>query len=328
MPWILLVIPVPFTQLTLWSTHFSYKAPIEVEFRMSGSAMATNEDGSLQPVAFDLSCDDVFGGRGTENIPTNLRSGLESLDVQCQEALDREQQQRREMLDRMVLPGSLTYELRTIHGFAVILIAVITASIVGTEFSWGTLRAVLSRGAGRWQLLSAKLLLAGLLAGAALAIISVALAGSSVVVDTLVSDQPETATEWAEVAGPFGRAWFGLLPYIALAGLVAVLASSSAAAISTVVAYFFTEWIVAGLLVSQFDWAQNVADFMMGRNITAWLVGGGHEGLEITLGTSTPVGDFPGLLHAFLVLAAYVIAMSGLTFWVFQRRDVGGASGG
>ena len=29
MPWILLVIPVPFTQLTLWSTHFSYKAPEE-----------------------------------------------------------------------------------------------------------------------------------------------------------------------------------------------------------------------------------------------------------------------------------------------------------
>ena len=277
-----------------------------------------------QRVSVDLTCDDVFKGRVPSDAPPQL--GIEDFALQCQRSLEEERVKRRDMLDRVVLPGSVANALTVVHGFGVILIAIMTASLLGTEFGWGTLRMVLAKGTGRWQLLSAKLLLLALLAGAALVIIAAATAVSSVIVASLVSERPEAPPEWAEVAATFCRAWFALLPYVALAGLVTVVASSSVAGIATAVGYFFTEWVVAALLLSQFDWAQNVADYMLGRNITAWMMGSGGGELPI-LGTSTPIGEFPELSHAFIVLATYLLVLGGLAFWHFQRKDIGGGVG-
>ena len=231
------------------------------------------------------------------------------------------------MLDRIILPGSVANAVGLIHGLGVILVAIMTASLLGTEFGWGTLRLVLARGTGRWQLLSAKLMLIVLLVGAALAIIAATTAASSMIASSLVSERPEAQPQWAEAAFTFGRAWFGLLPYAVLAGVVTALASSSVAGIAAAVGYLFTEWTVAALLLSKFDWAQNVADYMLGRNITAWILGPRGGESDVVIGTSTPIGEFPDPLHAFLVLAAYIIALGGLAFWHFQRKEIRGASG-
>lgn len=45
------------------------------------------------------------------------------------------------------------------------------------------------------------------------------------------------------------------------------------------------------------------------------------------LGTSTPIGEFPGTLHALLVLLSYMAVMGAVAFWHFQRRDIRGADG-
>ena len=108
--------------------------------------------------------------------------------------------------------------------------------------------------------ISAKLILIALLVGAALAVIAATTAASSVIVSSLVSERPEAQIEWADALAAFGRAWLGLLPYAALAGVVTALASSSVAGISAAIGYLFTEWPVAALLLSRFDWAQDVAD--------------------------------------------------------------------
>ena len=92
-----------------------------------------------------------------------------------------ESEKRRDMLDRIILPGSVTSAMGLIHGLGVILVAIMTASLLGTEFGWGTLRLVLAKVTGRWQLLSAKLTLIALLVGAALAIIPATTAASSVI---------------------------------------------------------------------------------------------------------------------------------------------------
>ena len=73
--------------------------------------------------------------------------------------------------------------------------------------------------------------------------------------------------------------------------------------------------------------AQNVADFMLGRNITAWLVGSEGGEIQVPLGTSTHLGEFPDMWQAFLVLSAYVAVMGLLAFWSLHRKDVVGASG-
>ena len=105
------------------------------------------------------------------------------------------------------------------------------------------------------------------------------------------------------------------------------MTSSSVAGIATAIGYLFTEVIFVGILINLFDWFQNVADYMLGRNITAWMMGSGHEDLDVIFRTSTPIGDFPGMLHAFVVLTVYILVLGGLAFWQFQRKDIGGASG-
>ena len=325
MPWILLVIPLLFVQMTFWGTYYSYRAPISIGTEMSAATTKVGGSGQSTTVRVDLSCDDVFAGRVPADLPHEL--GVTRFELQCNEARERERENRRDMLDRIILPGSVASGLTMTHGFGVILIAILTASMLGAEFALGTLRMVLAKGTGRWELLSAKLILVALLAGAALVIVAAATAISSVIVASLVSERPEAPAEWAAVATTFGRAWFALLPYVGLAALVTVVVSSSVAGITTAIAYFFTEWVVAALLINLFDWAQNVADYMLGRNITAWMLGSGNEELEGLLGTSTPIGEFPDMLHAFLVLAAYMLVLGGLAFWHFQRKDVSGASG-
>ena len=57
------------------------------------------------------------------------------------------------MFDRIILPGSVSNAVALIHGIGVILVAIMTASLLGTEFGWGALRLVFARGTGRWQLL-------------------------------------------------------------------------------------------------------------------------------------------------------------------------------
>ena len=324
MPWILLVIPLLIVQMTFWGTYYSYRAPINIPMAMSGAAITVDGSGQPTTVSFDLNCNDVLAGRVPADLPPNY---VVDFELQCDEAREGEREKRREMLDRIILPGSLTNAVGLIHGFGVVLVAIMTVSLLGTEFGWGTLRMVLAKGTGRWQLLSAKLMLIALLVGAALAIIAATTAASSMIASSLVSERPEAPPDWAEAAATFGRAWFGLLPYAALAGVVTVLASSTVAGIAAAVGYLFTEWTVAALLLSKFDWAQNVADYMLGRNITAWILGveGGES--DVVIGTSTPIGEFPDALHAFLVLAVYIIALGGLAFWRFQRNDIRGPSG-
>ena len=55
------------------------------------------------------------------------------------------------MRDNFTLPGSVTNALGVAQGIGVILIVILTASMLGTDYSWGTLRAVLVKGTERWQ---------------------------------------------------------------------------------------------------------------------------------------------------------------------------------
>ena len=326
MPWILLAVPLLLTQLTLCGTYASYP-PATSDRIAFNYGVNTGSEGAGAPRMRELACSDILAGRLPSDFPRELRTPLEDSKLNCQRWLEEEREERLDMLESITLPGSLIDALTLMHGMGVILLAIMAASLVGSEFGWGTMRMVLSRGTGRWQLLSAKLMLMALLAAAALAIVAAATAISSAIIGALVSEQVVSQQEWAEAATAFGRTLFSVLPYIALAGLATVVTSSSMAGITTAIAYFFIELFSAALLISLSDWGQNVADYMPGRNITAWMMGSGHENLDGIFRTSTPVGDFPGMLHAFVVLTVYVLVLGGLAFWWFQRKDIGGASG-
>ena len=122
MPWILLILPLLFTQLTLWGTYFAYRAPISINTGMSSSGVFMVEGDSgptRQQVTVDLNCDDVFEGRVPSGTPPQL--GVEDFVLQCQQAREQEMGRRRDMLDRILLPGSVTNALALTSGFGVIL---------------------------------------------------------------------------------------------------------------------------------------------------------------------------------------------------------------
>ena len=70
-----------------------------------------------------------------------------------------------------------------------------------------------------------------------------------------------------------------------------------------------------------------VADYLLVRNITAWMMGSaGDVASDWMLAGPFSFGEFPGQLHAILVLLGHAVVMLGLAFWLFQRRDVAAAS--
>ena len=64
------------------------------------------------------------------------------------------------------LPASIPNALGLAYSIGIFLIVILTASVLGTEYRWRTLRSILARGTGRWQYLASKIVLLILLAGA------------------------------------------------------------------------------------------------------------------------------------------------------------------
>ena len=81
----------------------------------------------------------------------------------------------------------------------------------------------------------------------------------------------ENSFSWRNVAEVFGKAWFSVLPYVALLGLVTVATRSSAAGMGVGLGYYFFEQIFVGIFINLFDWFQRVADFLLVYNIGVFM---------------------------------------------------------
>ncbi len=134
------------------------------------------------------------------------------------------------------------------------------------------------------------------------------------------------AGEWSTLAVLFGKAIYGLMPYAMLAILLTVLTTSSSMGIAMSLAYFFVELIVFLTVGGLFDWFSNVADFLLGPSVTAWMI---ETGVHTTNPQQTlfALKDPPSQLHAFLVVTAYMLIAGVAAFWLFQRKDIAGAKG-
>ena len=78
-------------------------------------------------------------------------------------------------------PGSLANGLGVAHYIGVLLVMILGASVIGTEYGWGTLRTALTRGTERWQFLGAKALSLVLLSAAGLIVVLLTVVVSSLI---------------------------------------------------------------------------------------------------------------------------------------------------
>ncbi|MFO7696896.1 MAG: ABC transporter permease subunit [Anaerolineae bacterium] len=220
-----------------------------------------------------------------------------------------------------VLPESLVWVFRVASSIGLIAVAILTASVMGSEYGLATLRPMLIRGIGRASYLVGKLATLMLAAGAALLVTGVLAAASSVVAAVLATAPPGGAppsASWSDALGGWLITWLSLLPYIALTAMVTVLARSASVGMAVSLGYYLLESVLSATLTSTGSAGfGRIAGYLLLHNITA-VTRGGFIGVAGGTATEGP---------AALRLALYTVVMATITLVVFLRRDIHGPSG-
>ena len=326
MPYILLAILVLISQVAVWATIFAFN---EANTRTDERPIAASGSSTIFVDCSELLDGEVsdLSARLMANDPNVTQAEADEAAqrgvTRCQDWDERRQEDAQGLYSLITPPGSTSFTMSLGQSIGLILVAILTASIIGAEHSWGTMRFVLVRGVRRWHVLASKLGIAWLAFAAALLVIGVLGTLSGQIIDGLLSSAEglENSTSWGEVPELFGRSLLSVLPYVAMVSMVTVATRSSAAGIGTSVGYYFLEQTVVGIFIGLFDWFQNVADFLPIFNMEAFVRAGG--GVSISGGESP---DYAGDLHTLLVMAAYALVTGALAFYLLHRRDVGGAS--
>jgi ABC-type transport system involved in multi-copper enzyme maturation permease subunit len=315
MLWILLAFAILFAQLAVWGSFFSYQNLRTTGGEITVPATLQSQQGRAPRT---LACNDLLSADPARQ-PTDLDSQvLDGMRAQCRQQLATQPQRLQRAYENLTLPGSIPLALGTLQTLGLILIAVLTASAIGIDYGAGTLRSVLVQGTGRWPYLAAKLLTLVILAGLALIVATVSVVISSAIAERLAAPAAASTAAWSSAGIALWKAWLSLIPYITLTTFVTVLARSSAAGMAIGLGYYFAEQILVALLSNFFSWFANVAEYLPVHSISAW-------------SGSTPFGGPAApadLAHAGFVLVGYTLVLGGLAFWLFQRRDVQGATGG
>jgi ABC-type transport system involved in multi-copper enzyme maturation permease subunit len=323
MLWILLVFAILFGQLAVWGGFFSYQNLKNTGGELTVPATLQQNQGRVPRT---VACNDLLSGDPAKQ-PADLDPQvLAGLTAQCR-------QQATTMPDRLArayqgftLPGSFSSALSVVQTLALILIAIITASAIGIDYGSGTLRSVLAKGTGRWPYLTAKLLTLAILTALGLVVTLATVAISSVIAGAYAGAAPVSsvaAKTWTDAGVALAKSWVSVLPYLALTTFVTVFARSSAAGMAIGLGYYFLEQILIALLSGLFSWFTNVADFLLVRNISAFTQGTAAAG-----GGFPTAAGLPDATHAIIVLAIYTLALGAGAFWLFERRDVQGATAG
>lgn len=323
MPWILLSILLLFSQLSVWGGFFAYTTlqTSGVSVALPAGGDTPGRGGQFQAV----SCNELLADPEAAVPPGTPPAVVASLEAQCRQQSGRQQEQLQQQYSGFTLPGSLSTALGMAHGIGLVLLAVLTASVVGSDYGLGTLRPILALGTGRLSYLAGKLLVLVAVSAGAMLVVVIATSISSLVASAIAQPPPGAAgslSGWTDAALDLVTTWASFIPFIAFAGMVTVLTRSSAAGMAIGLGYYFAEGILAAALSAYFEWFEAVADLMLIRNINA-LSGGGFG-----FGSGGIGGAEIGSIQAGLVLAAYVAVFGGICGWLFQRRDIAGASGG
>ena len=222
------------------------------------------------------------------------------------------------------LPYALPSSLEAIPDgfvFLVVPLLILSATVVGVEYGWGTLRATLTRGVGRWQLLSAKLLMLVCAGVGGIVVLGLGLALASFLSAIIPPGEEGTVVltdgeAWVDALVGVGKVAWALVPYTALAVLLAVVSQSTAQGVALSMGYYILELVIAPALGGVSSWMQEASELvLLGHNATDWLAVGER---------AASGGD---MVKAAGVMVAYAVVFVGAGLWVFQRRDVVGAKG-
>jgi ABC-type transport system involved in multi-copper enzyme maturation permease subunit len=213
-----------------------------------------------------------------------------------------------------------------VNQFGGVLVVILTVSTVAGEHGWGTIRTLLPRAPGRSAYLAAKLIAMALFTVLVVAVGSLAGLAISAAI-TGIEDLPSGLGPdggW-ELLMAMSRTVFVILPYLALALLLATWTRSTAAGIGIGLSVLFLEGLVMTLIGTAGGVFDKIPGFLVSRNVQA-VMDANTTGLTSSFADADV--DLPSPEQGALVLAIYTVAFLVAAFVIFRRRDVTVGGGG
>jgi ABC-type transport system involved in multi-copper enzyme maturation permease subunit len=223
--------------------------------------------------------------------------------------------------------------LLVLRVFAGPFLIIVTARLIGMEYSGGTIRVLLARGVGRLQLITAKLLTAGLIG---LAVLLFGLALDAVLTPIAVhaitgstdAFQALNANFWADTRLYIGTVAISMAVTILMAAAVTVIGRSLAIGLSVGISFFAADniglifFLLANRLTNSDFWL-NVTGLLLGPNLNAMAgaVLPARVGLAVRAGLQPPLVPVDGG-HTLLVTAVWALAFLAAIYVLTWRRDV------
>lgn len=227
------------------------------------------------------------------------------------------------------LPYAIPFALALITSFGALLAIILTASSMGNEYNWKTIRLTLISSESRFKLLVAKLISLGILiligmliavvVGFLMGLITTALGGYVFSFSFFTGSYA-----WAQFL-QFWRTFFIIIPFALLGFLMAIVGRSAMPGIATGIGVLFLEEIITAFMRLAGGWIANVPNYLLNANVTAITdLNNLPKGFGGGFGNGGTSYVLPSLLHAFLTLGIYSVAFLVLSFYLFRKRDVTG----
>jgi ABC-type transport system involved in multi-copper enzyme maturation permease subunit len=223
-------------------------------------------------------------------------------------------------LDRITLPWVFNIGGTFVIQVGIILLTVLASSVIGSEYSWNTIRPLLARARSRGAMLTAKWITT--------ALYTVLLVVFGMVVSIIASyvmsrvaglETGATASLFPEVVIGTGRLIWAAAPYAALAFLIALWTKSNAAGISVGLAVFFVEpiaWLLLRQFNTVFDTIEKAGISWNATELINANMHGARGDAAAAAVSTTRAWESAG------VLGIYVVVAVVLTYFILNRRDV------
>jgi ABC-2 type transport system permease protein len=228
------------------------------------------------------------------------------------------------------LPVAMPFGMMILSFVGCILATILSASTIGNEYNWRTIRTVVVSSESRFKLLTAKLISAtifiligmviGLVVGFIMSLITTAIGGYAFDFSFATSSYM-----WDQFF-QFWRTFFVMIPYILLGFMFAVVGRSAMPGIAAGIGIFFIEAIMLdGLFYLAGGWLAKVPNYLLYANLqTITNLADLPQGFREGMGAGSLGIKLPTSTHAFITLAIYSIVFLFISFYLFRKRDVTG----
>jgi ABC-type transport system involved in multi-copper enzyme maturation permease subunit len=231
----------------------------------------------------------------------------------------------------LTFPGALSVGAGVISYLGVLLFVVLAGALIGSEYSYSTLRLSLARGVGRGRLLAAQIV--------ALAILALLLAALALILSALVGllglafGLPQAAGALsAELLGEIVIYWlalaFNVFAYALISVWIGTLSRSVAGAIAGPLVFIVVEVVTTDILTGigigaasldspLINFIARIPDYVMGVNTSALITWAGDGPYPFTSG-----GASVGVAHALIVSLVYCALFIVISYLALRNRDI------